>query len=237
MKKEGCAARTSADDCSAPTVSEPTLSLRLVYILERNYWCLVRDGVWFRAASEIDIADLLSYLRAEIVSTTELNEFPAIMFRAGIEQINATECLIGFHDQSGDILAREVLRADRDGLVDVSWTSGSHADGWTELTAELEVEASGQLAFEVFLPTSELFDSKELIASANGAAAFRCEVPRGMPFKTPPIDLDKMSAVGLIRLATGYAERAPGDQRELGVLVTRVLLNDTPVVPRNAEFQ
>jgi hypothetical protein len=212
------------------------LSLRLVFIPERNYWCVVREGVWHRVANEIDVADLLGVLRAEIVKTKRLEEFPAIMYYAAVAQIHSAECVVVFTDRTEQILARETISINNSALADLNWSSGKYGDGWTALTAELEVEASGLLEFELFLPPSELFGDKELTATIGHDVAFRCDIARGAGVRTPAIDLDEFGSPATVCLSAAYADLAPGDQRDLGVLMISVLLNGVPVFPGIIEF-
>jgi hypothetical protein len=204
--------------------------LRLVFIPERGYWCVVRASVWYRVTNEIDVIDLLTVLRAEIIKSKQLEEFPAITCYAAVERIDPSECAVIFADRTDQILARETISIDNAALADLFWTSGKYRDGWTALTAELEVEASGLLEFDVFLPQSELFGDKALTATIGHEVAFRCDVSRGASFRTPGVGLDIFDGPVKICLSADYAERGYGDQRDLGVLLIGILLNGVPVI-------
>lgn len=210
--------------------------MNLVFVPNRNHWCVVKDNVWYRLTSYTDIAELLIIVRAQIIDTKTLQDFPAILCHASVEQTSARESMISLYDESENLVAQHVVQIDSGALIDVNWRSGAHVDGWIELDAELEIEANGVLLFEIFLPESDLFGEKQLVATIDDKAVFQCGIPRGTRFKTPPVTLDKVDSATIVRLAASYAEQVPGDQRDLGVLVLGILVNNTPVTLTNSNY-
>src|SRR5689334_14340257 len=77
-----------------PSEVPALLPLRLVFIPERRYWCVVRGRDWYQVTNESDLVELLSVLRAAIVKSKQLEEFPAIRGHAAVEQIRLNECVV-----------------------------------------------------------------------------------------------------------------------------------------------
>jgi hypothetical protein len=215
----------------ATKATEYSSRLRFVFLPDRRSWCLLKGKVWYRVVRDAEVAELLSIMQVEIIDSRLIEEFPLLTNRATIEQLGAAECIITFRDSSGHIVGHDIVTLDNSALVDVAWIIGAYSDGWIELNAELEAEATGALSFELYLPPSEELSSKEFVALIAGQEVARISVPRGTSVLTPAIPLDSTGPTRL-RLSGSYSDPgSEGDMRDLGFVVVRVLVDDIPVMP------
>jgi len=135
--------------------------MKLIYLLQRYSWFLLRDDVWYplKDAASIELAASIFPLVCQ--DEYEMSDQPLVEGSALVQPGNSEDmvevCLSG---TDGNIVHKETISVDKHLLPIVEWSESPHADRWVNSVVSLDIEHANSLKLKIYLPPDDDSEGK-----------------------------------------------------------------------------